>query len=74
MSWRNHVDEYRKRAEQCIAIASSISDRGQKFEALDMAAAWLRLAEQAEKNSATDAVYVTPGIATPELPGPPRPR
>jgi hypothetical protein len=27
---------------------------------LDMASAWLRLAEQADKNSTTDVVYGTP--------------
>ena len=43
-----------------------LSHQGRKAKVLDMAQAWLRLAEQAEKNSAADLVYETPPPKTPE--------
>jgi hypothetical protein len=48
------VDEaegYRERAQHCIAIASRLSDQEQKLDILDLAMAWLRLAEQAKKTA-----------------------
>ena len=43
-----------------------LSHPGRKAKVLDMAQAWLRLAEQAEKNSSADLVYETPPPKTPE--------
>jgi hypothetical protein len=62
------AEEYRQRAQHCIEIASGLTDQEQKLDILDMAMAWLRLAEQAEKNRTTDVVYATPGAGLPESP------
>jgi len=71
-SWKmrrvDDAEEYRKRAERCLQVAVELADTSQKLIALDMATAWLRLAEQAAKNGATDAVYATPGVPLPESP------
>jgi hypothetical protein len=39
-----------------------MTDATTKSTMLDMASAWLRLAEQADKNSTTDVVYETPAV------------
>jgi hypothetical protein len=62
------AQEYRQRAQHCIEIASALTDPEHKLDVLHMAMAWLRLAEQAEKNSTTDVVYATPGAGVPESP------
>lgn len=54
------AEEYRRRAAQCVELAQQHSDPEQKLKLMKMAQAWLRLAEQAEKNSQTDLVYETP--------------
>jgi len=46
-------------------MASSMTDPNNRKSLLDMASAWLRLAELAEKNGRADLVYETP---------PPQPR
>jgi len=42
---------YRQCALTCVRFASETSDTRTKFELLDMAQAWAKLADQAEKNS-----------------------
>src|SRR5262249_32822311 len=42
---------YRQCALTCVRFASEASDTRTKFELLDMAQAWAKLADQAEKNS-----------------------
>jgi len=54
------LEQYRKRARHCLDAARTLTDRRRKLIALDMAQAWLKLAEQAEKNRTADIVYETP--------------
>ena len=59
------IEEYRHHAGKCLALAEESTDPVVRLGLIDMAHAWLRLAEQAEKNSQVDLVYETP---------PPRPQ
>ena len=54
------LEQYRRRAQYCLEVARTLTDRGRKLVALDMAQAWLKLAERAEKNRTVDIVYETP--------------
>ena len=56
------TENYRYRAAQCLQVAESTTDAKTKSTMLDMASAWLRLAEQSGKNSTTDIVYETPTV------------
>src|ERR1700730_13286921 len=53
-------DEYRRNAIECLQLADGISDTPSRLLLIHMAQAWLRLADQAEKNLTTDVVYETP--------------
>jgi hypothetical protein len=55
-------DEYKRRAVECLKLAEQVADQSSKAKLTDMAAAWLRLAEQAEKNSRAFLVYEPPYI------------
>jgi len=68
----DEAEEYWKRADSCIEIISVLRREDLKLEVLGMARAWLRLAEQAEKNRATDVVYAAPGAGLPEAPESPQ--
>ena len=57
--------EYRQNAARCMAVAETLPEGPFKQSLREMAAAWMRLAAQAEKNLTTDLVYETP---------PPRPQ
>jgi hypothetical protein len=46
-------------AADCVLLAGQTTDPMSKLRLLDMAAVWLRLADQAGKNSQTDRVYET---------------
>jgi hypothetical protein len=52
--------EYLLRAAELSAIAQAENDHARKVEFQNLARAFLRLAEQAERNSQTDIVYETP--------------
>ena len=52
--------EHEQNAARCLALAEQLSDVALKQSMIGMAAAWLRLAEQAEKNLALDVVYEPP--------------
>lgn len=54
---------YRLHAADCIKLAQSIAEAAGKLSLLDMAQAWIALAEQAVKNGETVPVDETP--ATP---------
>jgi hypothetical protein len=56
----NSAEVYRANAAECLVMASSVTDANNRKSLLDMASAWLRLAEMAEKNDRTDLVYETP--------------
>ena len=49
MSWTSTAYEYRKRADHCLEIARVVEHIRHRKMVLDMAEAWLRLVEQAEK-------------------------
>jgi len=52
--------EHEQNAARCLALAEQLSDGPLKQSMIGMAAAWLRLAEQAERNLAADIVYEPP--------------
>jgi hypothetical protein len=60
MAGRNFAREYRLRAQHCLDIATHMADLRNRMILLDMAQAWMLLADQAERNRATDLVYETP--------------
>jgi hypothetical protein len=51
---------YRERAAECFRLARRVRDPRQRALLLEMARAWLRLHDQAEKNARTDVTYETP--------------
>jgi hypothetical protein len=53
-------ETYRHNAAKCLEMADKTSDVAIRIALVDMAHVWLRLAEQAEKNSHLDLVYETP--------------
>jgi hypothetical protein len=57
---QSSAEAYRLRAKNCTQLAHNATDADSKMLLLDMARAWLVLADQAEKNSATTLVYETP--------------
>ncbi len=54
------AESYRVRAAELTARAVAETDRAQRAELHALAQSYLRLAEQAERNSRTDIVYETP--------------
>jgi hypothetical protein len=46
-------------AADCVRLAGQTTDPMSKLRLLDMAAVWLRLADQAGKDGQTDRVYET---------------
>ena len=55
---------YRRRAAQCLSVAAKVTDPESRRVLIEMAGAWVRLAEQAEKNSQVDLVYEVPARPT----------
>jgi hypothetical protein len=55
-------DEYKAHAAECLRLAEQVKDQAGKSQLVSMAAAWLRLAELAEKNSQTVLVYEPPYV------------
>jgi hypothetical protein len=51
---------YRERAAECFRLARTVNDPQQRAVLLEMARAWLRLFDQAEKNAQTDLSYEPP--------------
>jgi hypothetical protein len=62
MSRDGQVEAYRAHAATCVQLARENTDSEIKIALLDMARAWLNLADQAEKNSQTTLVYETPAV------------
>jgi hypothetical protein len=62
MSSSDVVAAYRLNAVKCVDLAQSSSDSENKLVLLEMARAWLLLAEQAVKNGETILVYETPSL------------
>jgi len=59
MTGNEDAKEYLARARHCLDIASAM-DQSRRLILLEMAQAWTRLAEQAERNRNSDLVYETP--------------
>ena len=57
---RSKADEYRLTAVNCVTLAEQASDLATRSHLFAMAQAWRTLAEQAERDTQTDLVYVTP--------------
>jgi hypothetical protein len=47
----DRAELYRANAAECLVMASSMTDANSRASLLDMAWAWLRLAEQVDKNA-----------------------
>ncbi|MGA9006598.1 MAG: hypothetical protein WB495_06820 [Xanthobacteraceae bacterium] len=61
MSSTGSAELYRVHATQCVELALKAPDRETRLALLDMAQAWLALAEHADKNlHASTLVYETP--------------
>jgi len=60
MPARDSARAYRLRAQHCLDIARDMESVAKKMTLLDMAQAWMLLADQAERNGAADLVYETP--------------
>jgi len=54
------VEKYRLYARECFHVAEKVNDPATKTWLLKLSHSWLLLAQQAEKNLATDLVYETP--------------
>ena len=53
-------NQYLAIAAECIRLAGQMSDPARKLMLLDLAATWMRLAAQADKNTHLDLAYETP--------------
>jgi hypothetical protein len=59
------AEQYRRLAAGCIDMASGTDGPQFKAALIDMAGAWLRLAEQAEKNGGRGGIRTHEGAETP---------
>lgn len=59
-SVQSRRERYLAAAESCIRLAGQMSDPARKSVLIDLAATWMRLADQADRNAATDVVYEPP--------------
>jgi hypothetical protein len=65
------MNEYRRHAAECLAIADdTTTNPNNKILLIAMAQAWLRLAQQAERNDATGMAHQPP--PSPEVSAPPK--
>jgi len=62
--------EYRQHAAQCVAAAELVLGNCSKQLLLEIAAAWLRLADQAEKSPTAYLIYEIPPSTRQELQAP----
>jgi hypothetical protein len=53
-------NDYRKRAIECLQLANEANNPRHRARLLEMAQTWMRLHDQAEKNSQADLSYETP--------------
>jgi hypothetical protein len=53
-------EDYRRNAVSCLQLVEKTDDPAEKAYLLEMARAWHNLAEQVERNNASDLVYETP--------------
>jgi len=55
-------EAYRQNALECLRLAHATTEPATRAVLTDMATAWVKLGEQAEKNRQTDLVYETPPL------------
>jgi len=55
-------ESYRQHAVECLRLAHATTEPATRAVLTDMATAWIKLGEQAEKNRQTDLVYETPPL------------
>jgi hypothetical protein len=60
------ADHYRIKAAEFTAMARAMTEPKLQVEFLKMAASYLRLAEQADRNSLNDVVYEPPFTQNPD--------
>jgi hypothetical protein len=60
------ASRYRARAAECLEAAEQATDERKRVVLVAMAQSWIRLAEQAVRNSQTDVVYETPPSRPPD--------
>ena len=53
-------EDYRRNAVSCLQLVDKTDDPAERAYLLEMARAWHNLAEQVERNNASDLVYETP--------------
>jgi hypothetical protein len=58
MAATDQARQHRRRAQECVDLAAKICDPAQRLLILQMARAWMYLAEKAEKDRA-DLVWAT---------------
>jgi hypothetical protein len=63
----NRAEDYQVNASKCVRLAQNASDIYSKLTLLEMARAWLLLAERALKNSEICLVYEPPMPSLREL-------
>lgn len=56
----NKPDYYRQYALECLRLANDTHEPSMKAVLIDMAQAWIRLAEQAHRNRQLSLVYEAP--------------
>jgi hypothetical protein len=60
MRQRTNIAEYRRNASECLKISRQAIDPKNRALLIEMANAWARLADQADKNSKADLTYEVP--------------
>lgn len=59
---------YRGYAADCVKVASELTVSASKLRLLDVASAWIALAEQAERNASLSLIYETPEPSASQIP------
>lgn len=60
---RTRAEEYRRRAQECLDLARTLSLETARASLIDMAQSWLRLAEEQEEH---EAVIPPPAVERPQ--------
>ena len=65
MAGSDNPQEYRRCAEECVDIANSLSNPAQRVTLLEMARAWLALADRAASRPSA-GIYQAPTVELPQ--------
>ena len=58
-------DYYRQYAQECLRLANETHEPSAKAVLIDMAQAWIRLVEQAQRNRQLDLIHQVPSREIP---------